>query len=371
LQHITALRAIDMAITSSMDLRVTMNFFLDQVTVRLGVHAASVLLLDSRTQLLEFMAGRGFRNPPAHRGNLRLGDGVAGRAALERRLISLPNLAKHPAGIEFPAFLAEEGFVSYLATPLIAKGQVKGVLEIFHRTRLSPDAEWFEFLDTLAVQAAIAIDNAALFEDLQRSNMDLELAYDATIEGWSRTLDLRDRGEEGHSRRVAEMTLALAEAMGFSGRDLIHIRRGALLHDIGNMGVPDAILRKPGALTDEERLVMQRHPEYAQDLLRGVSYLAPAMAIPCSHHERWDGSGYPKGLSGDSIPISARIFAVSDVWDALRSDRPQRPAWPEDQARAYLADQSGRQFDPQVLSVFQHWMEGRSVSVGARHAAEV
>jgi PAS domain S-box-containing protein/putative nucleotidyltransferase with HDIG domain len=364
LQHITALRAIDMAITSSLDLRVTLNFFLDQVTIRLGIHAASVLLLDPRTQNLQFMAGRGFHTQALQHTRLRLGEGVAGRAALERRMISISSITKNSEGFWRSPLLGEEGFVSYFAAPLIAKGQVKGVLEIFHRAPLEPDSEWLEFLDTLAVQAAIAIDNAAMFEDLQRSNSDLALAYDATIEGWSRALDMRDRETEGHSMRVTEMTILLAHEMGFAEDELVHVRRGALLHDIGKMGIPDSILLKPGALSDEEWVVMRRHPEYAHELLVLVNYLRPALSIPFCHHEKWDGSGYPRGLSGEAIPISARIFAVVDVWDALRSERPYRHAWSEEKTRQYMSEQAGKHFDPRVLSVFMKLLDEKKLPEG-------
>ncbi len=352
LQHITALRAIDMAITSSLDLRVTLNFFLDQVTIRLGIHAASVLLLDPRTQILQFTAGRGFHTQALHHTTLRLGEGVAGRAALERRMINIPDLTKSSEAFRRAPLLTEEGFVSYFAAPLVAKGQVKGVLEIFNRAPLEPDNEWLEFLDTLAVQAAIAIDNAGLFEGLQRSNLELAMAYDATIEGWSRALDMRDRETEGHTIRVTDMTLRLARTMGVTEEELVHMRRGALLHDIGKMGIPDNILLKPGPLTDEEWIVMRRHPEYAHGLLSLVNYLRPALLIPYCHHEKWDGTGYPRGLREEAIPLSARLFAVVDVWDALRSERPYRQAWPADKVRGYLIEQSGKHFDPQALSMF-------------------
>jgi putative nucleotidyltransferase with HDIG domain len=361
LQHITALRAIDMAITSSLDLRVTLNFFLDQVTIRLGVHAVSVLLLDSKTQILQYTAGRGFHTQALHHTKLRLGEGNAGRAALERKLVSIPDLSKTSEIYRSAPLLAEEGFVSYFAVPLIAKGQVKGVLEIFHRTPLEPDSEWLEFLDTLAVQAAIAIDNAALFEGLQRSNLELALAYDATIEGWSTALDLRDHETEGHTLRVTEITLRLARMLGVGDDELVHIRRGALLHDIGKMGIPDNVLLKPGPLSDEEWVIMRRHPEYANNMLSPVGYLRPALAIPFCHHERWDGSGYPRGLREEAIPLPARIFAVVDVWDALRSERPYRKAWPESKVREYLREQAGKQFDPKVISPFFQLMDQEEV----------
>jgi len=187
---------------------------------------------------------------------------------------------------------------------------------------------------------------------LKRANAELAQAYDTTLEGWSRALDLRDKETEGHSERVTELTLRLARLVGMSDSDLIHVRRGALLHDIGKMGVPDRILLTPNALTDEEMVVMRRHPVYARDLLDPIDYLRPALDIPYCHHERWDATGYPRGLRGEEIPLAARIFAVADVWDALRSDRPYRRAWSEERALQYIADQAGRAFDPQVVEAF-------------------
>jgi putative nucleotidyltransferase with HDIG domain len=241
---------------------------------------------------------------------------------------------------------------------LIAKGEVKGVLELFHRTRLEPDPEWLNFLEALAGQAVIAVDNAHLFEDLQRSNTELMLAYDTTIEGWSRALDLRDKETEGHSQRVTELTLEIARAMRMTEVELMHIRRGALLHDIGKMGIPDNILLKPGKLTDDEWAIMRKHPEYAYALLAPIDYLGPALDIPYCHHERWDGSGYPRGLQGESIPPAARIFAVVDVWDAMRSDRPYRAAWPVDQAREHIRSLSGTHFEPRAVEAFLNVVGG-------------
>ncbi|MFN7036022.1 MAG: HD-GYP domain-containing protein, partial [Bellilinea sp.] len=251
-----------------------------------------------------------------------------------------------------PQWVEEEGFVSYCGVPLIAKGQIKGVLEVFSRTPFEPQEEWLNFLEALSRQAAIAIENAQLFENLQRTNLDLLLAYEATIEGWSRALDLRDKETEGHTRRVADLTLLMASRMGLDAAQLAHIRRGALLHDIGKMGIPDAILLKPGRLTDEEWEIMRKHPLYAYQMLYPVQYLRPALEIPYAHHEKWDGSGYPRGLKGEEIPLAARIFAVADVWDALTADRPYRPAWTQAEALRYIREQAGAHFDPQVVKVF-------------------
>ena len=239
-----------------------------------------------------------------------------------------------------------------MAVPLVAKGEVKGVLDIFQRSVLNADKEWMDFLEALAKQAAIAIDNALLFRDLQRSNQEIAAAYDTTLEGWVRTLSLRDGETEDHTQRVTEITMKLAATLGIDDPDLEYMRRGSLLHDIGKMGIPDSILLKSGPLTEDEREIIRKHPVYAYELLSPISYLRPALDIPYCHHEKWDGSGYPRGLKGEEIPLAARLFAVADVWDALRSNRPYRPAWTLERARRYLREQSGSHFDPQVVEVF-------------------
>jgi HD-GYP domain-containing protein (c-di-GMP phosphodiesterase class II) len=325
---------------------------LEQVTSQLKVDAARVLLLNSHTQMLERAARRGFMrgtNPLAVTG-MRLGAGIAGRAALERRPVFLPDLDTL-LDADMPG-LAGERFRAYFAVPLLAKGQVHGVLEVFHRSPMSPDAEWKGFLEALAGQAAIAIDNGRLFEDLQRSNTELSLAYDTTLEGWSHALDLRDKETEGHTQRVTEMTVRLARAMGISESEMVAVRRGALLHDIGKMGIPDSILLKPGPLSDAEWEIMRLHPEYAYELLSPIEFLRPALHIPYCHHEKWDGTGYPRGLKGEQIPLPARIFAIVDVYDALRSDRPYRRAWPKAKVLEHIVSLSGTHFEPRVVEAF-------------------
>lgn len=352
LQRLMGLHAIDMAITASLDERVTMSMLLDQVTSQLHVDAADVLLLRPELQSLEFIGGRGFTTSRFQNVSLQLGEGYAGRAAVERRVLSIPDLVKAEEPTARVILQAGESFKAYFAAPLVAKGQVKGVLEIFHRSVLHPDPEWYDFLETLATQAAIAVDNADLFDRLQRSNDELTLAYDATIEGWSHALELRDHETQGHSRRVTELSLRLARIMNISDPDLSQFRRGVLLHDIGKMAIPDSILLKPGPLTSEEWQVMRQHPMYAYDLLSPIPYLRNALEVPYSHHERWNGKGYPRGLRGEQIPLVARIFSVVDVWDALTSDRPYRKAWPADKARDYICSRAGSDFDPQVVDAF-------------------
>ena len=209
-----------------------------------------------------------------------------------------------------------------------------------------------ELINAFADQAAVAIDNARLFDDLQASNRELEKAYQATLEGWVRALDMRDKETEGHTQRVTKLTERLARSMGVDGDELLHIRRGALLHDIGKMAIPDGILLKPGKLTDDERLLIQQHPLYAYEMLNPIDFLLPAIDIPYCHHEKWDGTGYPRGLSGEDIPFSARIFPVIDVWDALISDRPYRKGLPQDEVRHHIQADSGKHFDPRVVNAF-------------------
>jgi len=362
LRYVQALHDIDRAITSSLDLRVTLNVLLDQATTQLQVDAAAVLLLNPHLQMLDYAAGRGFRTKAIERTHLRLGEGQAGRAALERRPVWIPNLAQFDGDFTRGQALASEGFVAYYTLPLIAKGEVKGVLDVFHRAALNPTLEWLDFLQTLAGQAAIAIDNTAMFNSLQRSNIELSLAYDATIEGWSRALDLRDKETEGHTQRVTALTERLARRMGLGEVELMHLRRGALLHDIGKMGIPDRILLKPGPLDEDEWVIMRQHPVYAYELLMPIAYLRPALDIPYCHHEKWDGTGYPRQLIGEAIPLSARVFAVADVWDALNSDRPYRPAWPAARTLEFIRSQSGRHFDPQVVTAFLELMDERPES---------
>jgi len=349
LRRLGALHEIDVAINASLELQATLDVFVDEVMAQLRVDAAAVILLNPDTQMLQFAVGRGFRTPVTQWTGQRPGEGNTGRAALERRTIHIPDLRRVPKEAQRTTLLTNEGFVTYYGVPLIAKGQVRGVLEVFQRAQLEPGQEWLNFLEALAGQAAIAVDNSSLFKDLQRSNVDLRLAYDATIEGWSRALDLRDKETEGHTQRVTEITLGLAHRLGFTEEALVHLRRGALLHDIGKMGIPDTILLKPGKLTDDEWVIMRKHPQYAYALLYPIVYLRPALDIPYCHHEKWDGTGYPQGLIGEQIPLAARLFAVVDVWDALTNDRPYRQAWPAEKVRDYIRSLAGTHFDPQMV----------------------
>jgi PAS domain S-box-containing protein/putative nucleotidyltransferase with HDIG domain len=351
LEHMTALVEIDRAINFSFDLNLSLTTLLTHVIVQLGVDAADVLLFNPAARTLEYVAGRGFHTKAIEHARQPLGEGYAGKAAEERSIVHIPDLAKEQDSFLRKILLAGEGFVSYHGVPLIAKGQVMGVLEVFHRVQLERNEEWLDFLKALASQAAIAIDNVTLFINLQRSNNELSLAYDATIEGWSRALELRDNETEGHTQRVADLTVRLARLFGLSDEELVQVRWGALLHDIGKMGIPDGILLKHDALTEAEWVVMKKHTVFAFEMLSPIRYLHSALDIPYAHHEKWDGTGYPLGLKGDQIPLVARIFAVVDVWDALRSDRLYRTSWSVEKVREHIRSLAGTHFDPHVVNV--------------------
>ncbi len=350
-EHLTALVEIDRAINFSFDLNLSLSTLLTHVIVQLEVDAADVLLFNPRSQSLEYVAGRGFTSSAIKHVSQPFGEGYAGRAAQERTVVHIDDLALEHDTFLRGILLAGENFVNYYGVPLIAKGEVVGVLEVFHRSRLVRDDEWLDFLKALAAQAAIAIDNVTLFDDLQHSNTDLFQAYDATIEGWSRAMELRDNETAGHTQRVALLTVKLARLFGLSEAELVQVRWGALLHDIGKMGIPDGILLKYETLTEAEWVVMKKHPVFAYEMLSPISYLRLALDIPYAHHEKWDGTGYPLGLKGEQIPLVARIFAVVDVWDALRSDRLYRSSWSVTKVRKYLRSLSGTHFDPHVVKV--------------------
>jgi PAS domain S-box-containing protein len=349
-QRVSALHAIDVVISSSFDARIVFSVIVDQIIKHMGVDAVSILTYDSIEKKLNTVADQGFNYPEKKQIELNLSESHSAMAVLERQTICLPD--EHVNEAALPTVFANEAFVVGYSTPMTIKGQVKGVVEVYNRTPLEPDPGWMEFYETLAGQAAIATENDEMFQKLERALADLTAAYDSTLEGWVKALDLRDKETIGHTQRVAMMVVRFALELGVSGDDLVNIRRGALLHDIGKMGIPDEILNKAGPLTEDERLIIQRHPQYAYDLLQPIQYLRPSLDIPYAHHERWDGQGYPRGLKGEEIPMAARIFSVVDVWDALGSNRSYRQKWDPDRMVAYLEEQSGKKFDPSIVKVF-------------------
>ena len=266
------------------------------------------------------------------------------REVLEKGKTILTTNAREDPRFEQQASVAAYQLLSIICAPLKVKDNLIGVIYVDNRAQkgIFTDDE-LALISTFANQAAVAIDNARLFDGLQESNAELQEAYSATLEGWVRALDLRDKETEGHTQRVTVLTEKLAQKMGVTGDELMHLRRGALLHDI---------LLKPAALTHEERVLIQKHPVYAFEMLSPIRFLNPALAIPYCHHEKWDGTGYPRGLSGENIPLAARIFAVIDVWDALVSDRPYRKGLAPSDVKEKIRQDAGTHFDPQVVEAF-------------------
>lgn len=350
-QRLTATRTMDQAILSQPDLLAVLIISLQQIVSSLGVDTARILLLDPTGQRFECAASLGFQEKTEREFQEPLSEGYPRLAAGQGQMVFIPKLIDEDGEMR-PSWVESEGFVSYIGLPLKSAEAVMGVLELYHRSELAPEAEWLDVLEALAGQVEVALEHFGLLEKLHRTNRELVQSYDATIQGWARALELRDQETQGHSQRVTDMTVKLATAMHYPESRLVHIRRGALLHDIGKMGIPDGSLLKPGPLSEAEWEVMRRHPRYAYDLLKGIPFLKEALEIPYCHHEKWDGSGYPRGLIGEEIPLAARIFSVIDVWDALRSARCYRRAWSVEKALNYIREQSGVYFDPQVVEAF-------------------
>lgn len=352
LRQLMVLSNIDAAIASSLDLQVTLNILVSQISMHLQTDAVDVMLFNPHLQMLEYAAGRGFRGNGIRRVPLLLGEDQAGLAALERTVVIEYDLFSPQTPIRHPERIAGEDFVSMYAVPLVAKGQVKGVMELFYRHLVEPSPGWAHFLEILARQAAVAVEDASLFNDMQRSFTELAVAYDAAIEGWARVLQMRHHEPDELAQRLATLTLDMAHRMGLPEAEMSHIYRGVLLHDIGKLDIPDSILLKAGPLSADEWEVVHGHPAYAYDFLSSISYLQAAVDIPFCHHERWDGKGYPRGVQGADIPLEARIFAVVKVWTVLQYERPFRAAYSREYATAYVREQAGTEFDPQVVQVF-------------------
>ena len=352
LKQLTSLRAIDHAITGSMDLNVILNILLDQIISQLNIHAARVMLVNPTTQTLEFSAAKGFSPTILKKIRSQHSAGLASQAATKMEIVNCDS-----SSCPDDPLLTQAGYVMHVAVPLIAKGQVKGVLEMFHRDKIATNPDWENFIETLSSQIAISIDNATLFADVQRTNIELSMSYDATIEGWSRALDLHDQETEGHTQWITQMTIDLANNLGIDSKELMYIRWGALLHDIGKMAIPDSILLKPGKLTEDEWRIMKQHPVFAYQLLYPIPYLRRALDIPHCHHEKWDGTGYPRSLKGTQIPIAARIFSVVDVYDAITSDRPYRSACSNEEALDYIYNSAGTHFEPRIVQEFFKMIE--------------
>lgn len=347
------------AINGNLDLRLKLGIVLEQVINLLGIDAADILLLDARSKTLHYAVGRSFHSPVLLFNSMALTQDFALRVIAAQKLVTVNDIAGAGAAPEAHQLVSAEGFNTYLGMPLIAKGQLHGVLSMFKRSGFEPDAVWMGFVETFARQAAGAIATA-LFESSLKTKLDAGPYEEGGIEEWSRAIDRATREIAGHSRRVAEFSVRLGRMIGMSDVQLLHMHQGALLHDIGKMGIADDVLLKPGPLTAEEWALMRHHPLYAYHMLAGVDYLQAALDIPYAHHEHWDGTGYPRGLAGEEIPLAARVFAVADVWDALCTDKPFRKAWTHSQAYELINQESGSHFDPAIVDAFKRLISAKA-----------
>ena len=334
-------------LTMSLDLDDVLDNILDSLRKVIDSDQASIHLFEE--DHIRIVAGRGFNNQ----------DEVIGyKYSFENQLVVEIVNSSFPLVLEDAlqdSRFQDLGLViirGWMGIPLIEQGTVFGYISVESNIPGTFNLRDAELVQIFANNAAAAIVKARLFENLQRSNMELTLSYDATIEGWAKTLELRDQETQGHSERVTSMVVKLARELGLSEEELIHIRRGALLHDVGKMGIPDSILQKPGKLTETEMEVMREHAVLAYNVLSSSVFLEKALDIPYSHHEKWDGTGYPNKLKAEEIPLAARMFAIIDVYDALRSDRPYRGAWKKEKTIKHIKQQSGSHFDPRIVEAF-------------------
>jgi PAS domain S-box-containing protein/putative nucleotidyltransferase with HDIG domain len=348
LERVSALHDIDLSISKNHDLAPICEVLGKHLSKQLNVEGIQIHQYFSNERCILPIYAYGFSK------NLL----YPKTTALTQSIVAEQTLKIHNNGnIDLNSHYPDEDFRTYIGLPLSTEDEITGVLEVFSHEDFQPTLDWLNYFETLAGQAIIAIENVTLFKNLQNSSLELEDAYDTTLVGWANALELRDQETEGHSQRVTQLTVQLAKEIGLPEEEIIHLRRGALLHDIGKMGIPDSILQKPGSLTEAEWQIMRTHPVLAYQLLSKITFLKPALDIPHYHHEKWDGSGYPDGLVGEDIPLYARIFAIIDVWDALNSERPYRKAWPKEPILNLIREERGKHFDPTIADAFLKMIE--------------
>lgn len=351
---LAALLNVSAALSSTLDVEAVMQIAITSARDVLGLETGAFYMLEDSTLVLGATAPPLSHDFPDEYRRAPLDDHPhIGRCLREGEPVWVSDTSAEELTDAERGVVESRGLRSILYVPLTSQGQVVGtfILGATHDHAEFGESE-ITLCRTLAHQISLAVANARLHETLLDVNDEREHAYDQTLAGWAATLEMRDRETKGHADRVEVLTMHLVKVMGVPESEWENVRRGTLLHDIGKMVIPDAILHKPGPLDDHEWEIMRKHPEAARRLLERISYLAPALDIPYCHHERWDGDGYPRGLRGEDIPLPARIFAVVDVYDALTSDRPYRPAWTHDEAVAHIAEGSGTQFDPAVVTAF-------------------
>jgi PAS domain S-box-containing protein len=354
LEYLEATHQIELAIRKTTEASKLIPVFVSEFRSALEIDAAAIWVKSHPSSEFTIVAEQRVKTLEA------VNPAFSARQCLVTKAASLRTFY-FATGVVCEELLPESKIKSYGVLPLIAHGNLIGLLEFQYCRSISPNQEWRNSLETIATVCALALHNSSLFEEVRRTNHELVCSYDATLEGWSRALDLRDQETEGHSQRVTNAAVHFARRLGLPPDDVTQVRRGALLHDVGKLGVPDRILGKPGPLSPEEWDVMKMHPVYAYDWLSRISFLSPALDIPYHHHEHFDGTGYPSGLTGDEIPITARMFTIIDVWDALTHDRPYRQAWSFDKARAYLLSEAGKLVDKDLLDVFLEMVDAGEV----------
>ena len=350
-RQLQALVGVGHVINSSLGLEAVLDEVMDTVIALMRAERGLLMLRDTRGEF-PVEAARGMDQANLDGTDFSVSKTIVRRVAETGEPVLTTNAQEDPR-FERQRSVVAHSLRSILCVPLKLKDEIIGVIFVDSRvySGLFEESD-LEILSAFADQAAVAIENARMFENLQRANDELRDAYDATLRGWALTLELRDKETEGHTQRVTSLTKVLAQKLGIVGEELEHIERGALLHDIGKMAIPDYILLKQGSLTLTERKFMELHPDFAKDLLEKIEYLHPAIDIPYCHHEKWDGSGYPQNLRGEEIPFAARIFAVVDVWDALTSTRRYRERLEPDKVREIIRSESGKHFDPRVVDAF-------------------
>ncbi len=340
------------SISSSMryleDLDALLSTLLDQTLATIKTEAGAIWLFDPSNAKLRFAIARSWFSKLENT-VIAPNEGILGQVYSSGQFYVSDDVSRDlrtASSSKIPA-----GW-SGVCLPIRSIFEIEGVIFVSVPLPRKITPEELKLLSSIAEMAGMAVHRVRLFEELRASGKALASAYDETIKGWANALELRDHETEGHSERVTDLTLTMARKLGISEDQIVHVYRGALLHDIGKMGVSDTILLKPGPLTEREWEIMHRHPLYAYELLAAIAYLKPALNIPYCHHEKFDGSGYPRGLKGEEIPLEARIFAIIDVYDALASDRPYRKAWSREEALEHIRKESGTHFDPQVVELF-------------------
>lgn len=350
LRRTQSLHAIDSTISGSFDLQQVLKTILSTTCTELRVEAAAIAILNHETMALEYQAVHGFTWNDLKLPRIQLPRSLAAEAVMNQKTIHVMGMADHENANHFP-FSPREKLRDYYAAPIIAKGKILGILEVFSGDSVHTDQDWYDYLETLAGQASLAIDNLTLFESIQATNHQLRITYDHTIEAWSRSIDLHCGEPEGSSIMLAELTIAIATRMEITGKELIDLRRAALLHDIGEANLPDSVLKKTKPLTATERKQIEQHPLVGYEIVNRIDFLRGAAELIRAHHERWDGSGYPDRLRSTDIPIGASILAVADVWMALLSNRPWRAQWTAEQIIDHFTQNKGVLFDPNICDL--------------------